>query len=677
MSANKLVKNNRSYRAGGFGRPLFSARAGLIAALICASCGGSAGSAPDAPAAEDAARLYVREPASPALGDCGANRILVHPRGEALAVWRELPEAIGQETVSAIPGTGRIEIVNFASRRSGAPRPFVTMSPGYRLRPIAWAEDGSGLFALWQQATLVRLTSDGSPAATLAELDAGWSAVRITTARAGDAVSVMAAASGTMRRLKNEGAQGVLATFAGNEMRFAIAPALTGTALVLDGETRRSSAFPALLLRDHRILREPPGLVLYGEAAPGPADAAVDIGYRRPIVDLATGERVGSFGLRGIELEGPAARGLDALLRSLPRPYLLRDISVSGDSAALLYGDLNGEAAIALLRNGRAEKVTVCDFQQIRAANQAIDRGGPNPNFEVVDFLRDRANTEGPVDDPAGRRVEEIDFHRLDPATHAFGTLFAPRRNPGRRLVVYFHGGPAQSAIQGDITETLRRLDLLDADLMVFEYSGSAARDAALFRALPEHGPSAIDRDIAAFARWAEGRGYRQLHLIGASFGSLPVMSVLAAPRVSICSASLVAPALEWQDSTALAARRGGDRRGFMATRDAFARAAFGGEAGVDRLNAWLAQRRGSLGRPGVHLYFASQDILSARSQLPPEANRDDRVTVLNGSHVSVQQNPMVWSAIRRDIVAGCPGRVERHDLRSLPHIGKGRLSTS
>lgn len=599
--------------------------------------------------------IVVSQLGAGALGLCTADRLLLNPKGDGAVVWHERrPEPFAQ--VATGNEIDKLDIVHFGPRETGAIDLVRIVGPGPRLDPLSWAPDGSALNVLYGGEGLHRIAyADGKPTLTM-RLEPAWRDVFFTAATHVDPAPLLAGQSPELRRLKGQPRfDAIYATLSADRMRFAaVAKTPLQSALIVSGPPVESGV-PALLLREPLILDEG-GVGIFTLGNPERPPRARP-GYARPLVDLATGRLAGQFDLQTIDARrsGLSADALARLLQGMPKPFFLRDVSLSGNSIAILYSGMNGEVGLGWAKADTVGHAPFCDLQDIAAARATAGsqraQGTPSKGDRAAP-----ARFAGPVSDPSGRSMEIVDLQSQGAPSQAFGMLFSAPASRQGDLLVFFHGGPGFSALDGDPAFAARKLAMPQLDFLAVEYSGSAAGGPALLNDLARHGPAAIERDVHALQQWLQRSGYRRVHLIGTSFGSVPLLASLDS-RLPVCTATLIAPLLRYRspDQISRSARGFGAPQTYWRT--AFDRSALGGEKGIARLDTWLRAHIPAALDPRVSLFFADGDPLSVRSDLPSKDPAARKIRVLPGTHQSILGSEVLWASIRAEVSKPCGAR--------------------
>ncbi len=515
-------------------------------------------------------------------------------------------------------------------------------APGRRLAPLSWSNPDARLHVAVGSYHISSIDVVERRALT-EQLPGNWSAVRYAALSHGDGVALLRSRRRDIQQLvQSSEYQTIYVTLAGQELELGGVPRIEPRHLhLLEGGRRSTALLPAALVRTPLILRSPIGRRAVDLGAATEAALRSDSLYRRPAVDLSTGGRVGSFGLSGISYEGSPSHPFQAVFDFLPEPFVVRDLSISGSSIAILFEDAVGNVSVAVQHRGQISTNLVCDSSRAHRTNVAPTPGMPADQVTARETLQ-------------GRSMAEIDLAEEGTGSRAMGLLF--RRDVGSRdLVVYFHGGPGASSLDEGVTGAFRALALPEADFLLVEYSGSAARGVELVNALRESGPRAIEADAAALGSWLQRQPYRRIHLVGSSFGSVPALAVLANFRNRLCTTSLIAPLLRYQTPDQL--RRPGNQADARAAaaRALFEYSAMGEGRQIAALSEWLNRRVGLLARPNVHVFFASHDNLSMAEFLPPRFHGGGaRHTVIAGTHRSIIRSPELYGAVRNHTRLGC-----------------------
>jgi pimeloyl-ACP methyl ester carboxylesterase len=350
------------------------------------------------------------------------------------------------------------------------------------------------------------------------------------------------------------------------------------------------------------------------------------------------------------------------VLRLSGPSIFIADASVSDGSIALLYRNTAGTLLLAYSGRAGSGVVPLCDEARVAAARAYADAHRLGTIFQVPEQPLPALRS------PAKERIEsrEISFSTYGARSGAFGTLLAHSARRRRGLVVYFHGGPSRSELDGAAGLPSAQLALTESDFLSVEYSGSSAGGPTLATALARRGPAALEEDAHAIARWVKAAGYRRIHVIGASFGSVPALAMLAQRQPGLASVSLVTPLLAYGSAEQVEARRDPHPGEWMKWRLEFDHRSFGGSVGDRRLATWLRLRSGALRDPRVRFYLAAKDPLVSPCDLPGSVPAE-RVAVFNATHQSISALPEFWARLAKDIAGS--GATHHGLSRNMTHV--------
>ncbi|HEX2763500.1 MAG TPA: hypothetical protein VHM92_06600 [Allosphingosinicella sp.] len=123
--------------------------------------------------------------------------------------------------------------------------------------------------------------------------------------------------------------------------------------------------------------------------------------------------------------------------------------------------------------------------------------------------------------------------------------LYSTPRAKGtpRRLVLYFHGGPASTISDQPQPRMVTNLLSSSTDVLAVDYPGSAGLREP-FIAFQNRGIAAIDDGMDSLRKWVAAQGYQTVHVVAESFGSVPALALRRRAPAFAASYFLVAPML-------------------------------------------------------------------------------------------------------------------------------------
>lgn len=332
--------------------------------------------------------------------------------------------------------------------------------------------------------------------------------------------------------------------------------------------------------------------------------------YHHPLIDARSGQRLGTFGPEGVALS-PRHDWLSAavaeFLRAAPG-YRLDDLSVSGDTAAAVSHNLNGDTTAGVFtRQGRSDRLTC----------KVSGSAAPPREWSQVALT-------------AGSHSVALSLYRAAPQSDG--------------LVVYFHGGPANSLREARYLATVRRYAALGFDVVAVDGAGSRDIGLAALSQLAVDAPAAIEADAQVVRGFVSGLrpGYGRVIVHGESFGAS--QAIVTAKTLGADALVLVAPWLvhrapdDWMTGDAMASRKANQIR--------WERAVFGEFDSVParRFRTWMVSLAdGSRFNSRSLIVFAQQDPVSRPGDV---GAGDARVHVLPGNHATLLANPQTWTLI-------------------------------
>jgi hypothetical protein len=223
--------------------------------------------------------------------------------------------------------------------------------------------------------------------------------------------------------------------------------------------------------------------------------------YAQQLVDLSSGRVIGRFGWERIEVRrGDTARSLEPL-RDLDQLKIIQDAAMSGGTIYALV-ELEREMRIVTVRGSDVHSYALCRKEDVTFGRR---------HFPALNAL------------PEGLSVSRrfVDLRGRGRAVGPFAHLYTPARADGR-LVVHFHGGPTQTAAGTLAPPEVAAFAAIGVAVLEVEYSGMLGGGLGLTERLPRRGMRALASDVAAVTRWVRSAGYREITVLGSSFGGAP-----------------------------------------------------------------------------------------------------------------------------------------------------------
>lgn len=337
-----------------------------------------------------------------------------------------------------------------------------------------------------------------------------------------------------------------------------------------------------------------------------------DQAYARPLISSDDGRKVGFFVPQSISgIDG--AEEITKLLRSHYKgDYFIRHAVASQGSVYMLIrfqGEVN---LVKATRHGIAANV-LCAWKNLG---------------------------------PYWTKIMSVEYGvRLDPASPIVANFYKPFSPRSKRLIVFFHGGPA-STVYGEIpSNAVTEMLALGFDVLAVEYSGSAGAGQQVFARLPRGGVGALHEDIEAIKKWIAPRGYESVDTIGESFGAVPAMVALETSRKIFRSGFFISPLVSLKASAVNTQASGVFGEASDQGQEQFERAVFSGAAGRERFRTELDRLVRNF-RPSTRdvFLFGALDTKSGREDLPPLVLRTAKVAELEKTtHEWVSAKPETW----------------------------------
>lgn len=228
----------------------------------------------------------------------------------------------------------------------------------------------------------------------------------------------------------------------------------------------------------------------------------VKANYQRPIFNFSSGLVEGSFTPNSFNLVGHEIKTGEIFEN---QRTLFRDVSVNNANIFLLIQDYDKISVVILDRISRKKihQIEICEFD-----------GALRTLFPTLPIKT--MSEHGPTSVDIGLR--------LGPKVDTTGILLKRKKNPSDRLVLFYHGGPAQTSNPYDLG--LEKLALLEdnLDILFIEYSGSVGGGIDLSKNLSSSDGFGFMKDAQALKQWLRTQRYKRVDLYAVSFGTLPAL---------------------------------------------------------------------------------------------------------------------------------------------------------
>jgi hypothetical protein len=349
----------------------------------------------------------------------------------------------------------------------------------------------------------------------------------------------------------------------------------------------------------------------YAAFQPGWALNATRAPYETTVLD-PNGEAIGTFSPRQVALGAAQSRASEAIRSYLGEHpgYVIDDLAVAdGDHAVVLLRDVANSTRLVSLRPGSVHEA-VC------ASRSAEDTAGTAWDIDVI---------------RSGDRA--IAVNRFN------------RREADRKLVIYFHGGPAGSLRDEGYLVTVRKY--LELGYGVLAVDGTGSRDAGpgAIQALRTQGVDAFREDAAAVAAYVNALRVPPAEIVvhGESFGA--AQALLTSQQLGASRLVLVTPWLRHRAPEMLFADTAVSEQ--IRSQQLWETAIFGDRdaPAARRFRDGLAELSGARPLTATTLViFAAGDRVSR----PEDLSRGDArvVELTNVPHALVLSRPETWRRI-------------------------------
>lgn len=343
------------------------------------------------------------------------------------------------------------------------------------------------------------------------------------------------------------------------------------------------------------------------------------LAYARPLIDRTSGKIVGRFGLERIEMKGRRKIDLGPRFNQL---MTIHDATANGETIFALV-DLEREQRILRIRGEEIGSWRLCEKSSLSLGAMTM----PPENWL-----------------PAGTPVLRTQVHFSNGGGargQPFGFLYRPERSDDR-LLVYFHGGPTATLAGKTVPREVYQFAQHGVSVLAVEQSGMVGGGLALSERLRRLGHKALREDVAAVTEWVRKSAYRQVYLIGDSFGGASAVIAANEHPEAYRHIFLRAPYLAMRAPEQTVNRHTlGQGPTPPESQIEFEEMVYGGARGRARFAADLGASTARL-RPSPRLsfYFGTLDPVSAASDLPPEFAGHRSVVLVRATHEMVHGMP-------------------------------------
>ena len=328
------------------------------------------------------------------------------------------------------------------------------------------------------------------------------------------------------------------------------------------------------------------------------------VGYSRPIIDLTTGKIIGKYGIDTIYLSDKSEGKLRSVYHAEAESSII-DAVYNGMYVFALV-KRNGELKIARIGDGVKEAV-LCDF-----AKYVRSMGFPTPPGQInIEYRRNM--------------VKLPSKHGLKSFSYLYEPI--PSKTNGK-LVIYFHGGP-QASPSFEAPREVRKLIPAGYSVLAVEYASSMGSGFSLSDALKYDGISPIEKNMDDLASWLKGSNFKDISIIGYSFGAVPSLVLESRHPEMIQNVFFFAPLIVWDSANITNNEINNSREGNLALQSAADLAIFGGSKKLSQFNnATWRLWKGNKCPQKMNFFFGDLDEISKPSQLPKHVQLNSSIII-------------------------------------------------
>jgi pimeloyl-ACP methyl ester carboxylesterase len=566
-------------------------------------------------AAISAARLVEEQAGVPA-ELCSFNRVVLAPSARSAVIWHDDGLKMAGSQLRRRPNAF-VMIPLTDSEANARPRIFRT---DRSLSAFRWSKDGEALEALVERVGLIRIRGGEPPHVRHDALPNSWGPVRVVSQSHG---SLEEQLRDYTTSLPGPGPTYSMKTaFLDDQVTLVAADPRSDFSLVaLTPQGARPAAISAFSVYDlTKIGTMPLRLGFAGSETSPPGTAVATSPHRRAIIDLESGKPVGFYTpVSVVDLAGRRLVDKSGL------NGFVKHVSASGRSLAILHADASGRHWLTVQNRGQVRHHLLCSSAKEPGSVRPPSEGAPRP-----------------------ARIEQVLLDGLGAAAGSTGYLIGGGPTQAKSLIIRFHGGPLATVIDGFPTKSTRELAATGHDLLELDSASAIAIGPVAEGALRSSGPETLEQSADSALKWASGRGYDRIYVVGESFGGAQAMFAARKFPQLVRGAYLLAPLASFDPDLTL-----GGRSTALPLQAAFEQRAIGGAENRRRLRDWLRELfTGRCPSGPVRVFAGARDPVAPPDALPDclRSPKTASLTILPKDHAGLFEAEQVWRSIRGDI---------------------------
>lgn len=473
-------------------------------------------------AACDASAQSIKILKRPPQAQCNYNAILPSDEGKAFAIYRSKTRF--QDAPELKQSDSFVLYSERAHTSEGAKElePAIFGGVPDRLRPLAWV-DGELIFRIGLN-KIGRIAPHEGAAIQTSELPRAWSnfEIYISNAKRFDLLfddAVLANAT----ELDQSPLNLRKTLYISDQSRFSVVKRGSGQLLKVGARASEMETLgPASIFYSFFVNYDAGAQTSYFLGGHKGQRGTIEAKYARPIFDFSSGKVRGYFTPTSFEMMAPAEFSRDIFQTE---GAFISHAAVNSDHVFLLLRDYE-KMTVGIVDRASKEMINRVEICQVGASLNALFPG-------MADAL---SKTPSITEVKTGLT--------LAPNSNATGILLQSSAERSDRLVLYYHGGPAQSSNPIEIGLEKRSLLADGRDILMVEYSGSVGGGLELSKNLSSDDDFGFVRDAKALEHWLRTQTYKQVDLYAVSFGTLPALVFSKAYPSAVDRRVYVAPLL-------------------------------------------------------------------------------------------------------------------------------------
>jgi pimeloyl-ACP methyl ester carboxylesterase len=346
--------------------------------------------------------------------------------------------------------------------------------------------------------------------------------------------------------------------------------------------------------------------------------------YLNTLIDREDGEPAGFFGPKALF----GSDGSKQEIEVRPDEFIV-NVDKVGESVAILLESFDGGERVLFGKIGALNEYITCSSNKTFLPSDAQNRA----SYQKIDV---------------GKFSIGVARHAI-----AYARFFSNRGERGRVTIV-FHGGPLETAVSYFSRVSSSFEDYACGDVILIDGTGSVGGGIEASSSAARLGFEAFKLDATAARDLARSLGYKDVSVVGNSFGGISgtVASTIDWPELR--TVSLVAPALSLLPPEQISRNVQGSGQRDRVNIDGlsgFYQFVYGENR--DEISSGIAS---ALRNPDsrLHIYLGTNDRRVPIELLPPSFPKQQMTVIEGGTHASVFRNLEVSTSVK-ERVCGVP----------------------